>query len=968
MTPERWSRLKVLLSDALALPPARRAAGIARLARRHPDLAADLARLAVAHERDPAFIEPPDPSARDDAHHPLESAAGVVPPDAPPDPRVGRRFGPYRILRPIASGGMGAVFLAQRDDDAFQKHVAVKLLRDDAAPDPDRRAELLRRFRVERQTLAQLDHPHIARLIDGGATDSGEPFLVMEFVAGSPVTEFCDHHRLTVRERLTLFARICHAVAFAHRNLVVHRDLKPRNIFVTADGQPRLLDFGIAKLLDPSRADAADLTRTAQAAMTPAYASPEQISGRPVTTATDVYSLGVVLYELLTGSFPYAVADQPPHEVARLICQADPPAPSTCASTTRARRGRFERAARPANSSRLGLGRGAPDAAPPRPPPFGPDRGAPDLARVGRARLREIDAIVLTALRKEPEQRYPGAERLADDIERFLDGRTVRACAGTRRYRAAKFVRRHAGAVAAAAMIVAALAAGLASTLWQADVARQERDAARRAESLADRRRVEALAAADIAARARQASQREAQTSRRLVEFLQNVFVQANPYESPGAVSSERIAAAQALLEDAAGRIERDLADEPLAQVAALSTLAQVFRTLGHRQRARQFAQRGVEIHAGLDAPDGVELASCLTELGNAALDDGDGERAASLHERALAAYRAALGEEAPEIARALVNLGAARRRARDLAGAVRDGSAGLEMYRRLLGDEHPYVASAMENLALAYKDRREDSTAEQWLREALALRRRIHGPGHASIATTLNDLALVLRGRGAWEEAEGLIREALEATRGSLGEGPALATQLNTLGMVLAGAGRRDEARAAYEESLGLRRRWLGEGHTDVSASLNNLAALRTDARDWAGAEALLREALGIRQRALGADHPQTLQSASNLAVVVYQAGRFEEAERLARQALSAARERLAEGDPLIGDLARLTGECLAAQGRRDEALPLLAEHAEGLRARWGADDRRTREALRRVEALRQGSAPGQEKESWVE
>lgn len=955
MDPHRWRRLKSLLEDVLAQPASDRAARLAQAAAQNGDLAGDLAALVAAHESDPAFIEP---------------APRRVPP-APPiggdDPRLGKRVGPYRLVRPIASGGMGSVYLAARDDDAYRQHVAVKLLRADLGTDPDRRGELLRRFRLERQTLAQLEHPHIARLLDGGATDAGEPFLVMEYVEGHPITEFCDRNRLPLRARLTLFQQVCRAVAFAHRNLVVHRDLKPRNILVTAQGEPKLLDFGIAKLLDPSRVEGADLTRTAQAAMTPAYASPEQIAGQPVTIATDVYSLGVVLYELVTGAFPYAVAGRPPHEVARLICEADPPPPSTCAGrTVRRRRGAGERAARPDRSSHLALGGEAPGPGDggSRPAASWSGGGASDLPRVGRAAAREIDAIVLTALRKEPERRYAGAERLSEDIARFLDGRPVLACAATRRYRAAKFARRHAGVMAAGALLTVAIAIGMIGTLWQAGVARTQRDAARWAERVADQRRGEAEAAARRAQRAEQASRREAQTTRRLVEYLQNVFVQANPSEAPGAVTAQRVAVSRELLEDAAARIEQDLADEPRVRAAALGSLAQVFRTLGNRARAQELAERGAAISAGLGDEPGVELASCLTELGNLRLDAGDGAGAVALHERALAAYRAVLGEDGPEVARSLVNLGAARRRARDLEGAVRDGQAGLEMYRRLMGEEHPYVASAMENLALAHKDRREYETSETLLREALALRRRIHGPGHASIATTLNDLALLLRERGAWEEAEGLVREAIDSTRATLGEGRELATQLNTLGMVLAGAGRRDEARVAFEESLTLRRRWMGEGHTEVAASLNNLATLRSDARDWAGAESLLREALAIRELALGEEDAQTLLTVNNLGVVLFQAGRYAEAERLALDALDKARRRLSGSDPRIGDLARLAGECLAAQGRRGEALPLLREYAEGLRARYGEQDRRTRAAMSRVEAVQRSDAPGQANE----
>jgi tetratricopeptide (TPR) repeat protein/tRNA A-37 threonylcarbamoyl transferase component Bud32 len=336
------------------------------------------------------------------------------------DAQTGSRIGPYRILREIGHGGMGAVYLAERDDEHYRQQVAIKLIK------PGLGGEAVRkRFRTEMQILADLNHPHIARLIDGGETTGGVPYLVLEYVAGVPLDVFCDEQQLAIRARLQLFATVCTAVQYAHQHLVIHRDIKPGNILVTSEGLPKLVDFGIAKLLDQDHANA---TATALPFMTPDYASPEQVRGEAVTTATDIYSLGVVLYELLTGRRPYRLKTGVPHEIAQAICDEEPQRPST-------------------EQKRL---------------------------------HSDLDNIVLMAMRKEPQRRYATAEQFAEDIRRHLDGLPVRARADTFGYRAGKFVRRHKLGVAAAALITLTLLIGVVATLWQARVARAERARAER--------------------------------------------------------------------------------------------------------------------------------------------------------------------------------------------------------------------------------------------------------------------------------------------------------------------------------------------------------------------------------------------------------------------------------------------------------------------------------------------------------
>jgi non-specific serine/threonine protein kinase/serine/threonine-protein kinase len=401
--PVRWSEAKRILDEALELPYAERSAFIARSCGHDADLRADVESLAEAADDTDSLLDAPVP----------------VPFDAvPPRSRLGDRIGAYELLGELGRGGMGVVYLARRADDEFQKKVAIKLL-SGGLPDE----VTLERFRSERQISASLDHPHIARLLDGGTTERGEPFFVMEYVEGEPLLEYCEKRGLPTPDRLRLYRDVCAAVTYAHQNLVVHRDIKPGNILVTAEGQSKLLDFGIAKLLDAGGVALGEKTSTLYRMLTPDYASPEQVRGQPVTTASDVYALGVVLYELLAGKRPYHVANPEPAELLRLVCEEDPARPSTVA----------------------------------------PARGL----------AGDLDAIVAKAMRKEPGLRYASAAALSEDIERHLEGRPVLARRGTTAYRAGKFMRRHRFGVAAACLLAAALGAGVWATLREAKRARE---------------------------------------------------------------------------------------------------------------------------------------------------------------------------------------------------------------------------------------------------------------------------------------------------------------------------------------------------------------------------------------------------------------------------------------------------------------------------------------------------------------
>jgi len=429
LTPEAWQRVREVLDRAIELNPANRAAYLDEACGGDRELRREVESLMASFERaGETFLEG---RAID--------VAGVDP-EPPPAAVAGQRIGAYQVQEEIGHGGMGVVYRAVRADDQFRKEVAIKVVRGGLNDELS-----TQRFRAERQILANLDHPAIARLLDGGAVD-GRPYVVMEYVRGVPIDEYCDSRKLPVRARLELFRTVCSAVAYAHQRLVIHRDIKPANILVTADGQPKLVDFGIAKIVAADQFGASDPTVTMVRLMTPEYASPEQMRGEPITTATDVYSLGVVLYGLLSGARPYKTTGRTANEMARAVLEQEPGRPSTAVDRLEPGSAELVSRARATNPDRL------------------------------RRHLRgDLDNIVLKAIRKEPERRYVSVEQFSEDIWRHLTGRPVIAQPDTLRYRSGKFVRRHSGAVIGAALVVLALVGGIAATMRQAAIARAER-------------------------------------------------------------------------------------------------------------------------------------------------------------------------------------------------------------------------------------------------------------------------------------------------------------------------------------------------------------------------------------------------------------------------------------------------------------------------------------------------------------
>jgi eukaryotic-like serine/threonine-protein kinase len=721
-------------------------------------------------------------------------------------------------------------------------------------------------------------------------------------VDGMPITAYCDRHRLGVEERLRLFLEVCAAVQHAHRNLVVHRDLKPGNILVTPAGQVRLLDFGIAKLLNPTLGGVSSpVTRLDLRAMTPEYASPEQVQGDSLTTASDVYSLGVLLYELLTGSSPYRLGEGSPAELVAAVCDLDPEPPSV----------------RVTRGSSVPTTTGGEE----RPAGRGPDGVAPEQRL--RRRLRgDLDSIVLMAMRKEPGRRYGSVELLGEDIRRHLEGRPVLAHQGGRRYRAAKLLRRHRVEAIAAALVLVSLVGGMATASWQAMEAGRERDQAR----------VERMKAAEVA------------------RFLENLFAAVDPY----APSNERLDTlrVRALLVRGAERVRTELVDQPLVQARMLDVVGRVYDNLGLYAEARPLLEQALAIRRASLGPAHREVAESMSALAALLTRLGEYEAAQHLLEEALRLDSLLLGREHPAVAADLSQLAVVLRERGDYEGAERRHLQALRTLRRGAEDD-PRLAAMATELVATLERAGDHAAAEHRAREAVELHRRLSGDTHPALASALSALGLLLQRRGGYAEAETLFREAYGIAVRALGEEhPETAELVQRLASIRWWQGDYAAADSLHRESLRLKRRLYGDRHVEVAVGLNNLASVLRDTRRYDEAEAAHREALEIVRAQLGEEHLRYWAMLANHAMTLTARGDCEPAVRMMEASIAGLRRTAPRDRSRIARQQRWLGACLTGMGRFEEAEAVLLESYSALLA-LREDDRFAREAAEHLADL---------------
>lgn len=894
----RWAAARARFELLCDLPPGEQAARLDEIAASDAALAKEVAFL-LAGDRKTA-----DELDQQAAERAFGLVAELV---ADGDERPGRHLGSgdvigcWRLLEPLGRGGMGEVFLVERADPLFRQVAALKLLKRGLDDD-----ELVRRFERERQILARLEHPAIARLLDGGIAPDGRPYLVMERIEGEPITDYCARHEHGVEARVRLVIACCEAVALAHRNLVVHRDLKPGNILVTTSGDVKLLDFGIAKLLDAGD-DACELTQPQLRLLTPRYAAPEQILGQPVTTAADVFSLGVLLFELLVGRPPFTRAGRSPHELVAAVGRETAERPSTAVLASAAGE---------------------------------PGVGLPiaDRRRLARRLRGDLDTILLMALRREPERRYASVLAFADDLRRHLDGKPVRARADSASYRAAKFITRHRFGVAASALAVALVLGGLTAAVWQARLAARE------------------------AARA----SLETRRAERVRQFLVSLFELADPLRSGGGAVT-----AEALVDDGTRRMEVELASEPDVRADLLHVIARVNAGLGRIEPAHAMAVRAIEelqrigeagvavaqvrvtlgrvlLAQGKLEPAEAELAQALamleaagqgqtlaaadarSALANAWFARGEVVRAATAETGVLATYERQLGADHPETAVHMRNLGVLYEELDRLPEA-------LDMYMRSqvileshLGLEHPNVAMSYLALGVLRERLGDHAEAERLLRRSLGIRRHVLGPGHPATGQSLTNLGLFLLNRGRLEDAAAAYREVIAIFEAVDRQHFEVAKALNSLALIDLRQGRVEAAEAGFREVVARFRAQLGEGHAFTWLATANLGDALSQRGRHAEAEALLKEAVERLEDLAGPNSDAVARALGQLGSCLRRAGRpraavaaHERALDLLRGIVGAEHERSAAA---ALDLAR-TLAAAAGSGSQARARTLLVD-----------------------------------------
>ena len=771
-------------------------------------------------------------------------------------------IGPYRLVKLLGEGGMGQVWLAEQSFPVKRK-VALKLIKGGRYDQ-----SVIQRFESERQSLAIMDHPAIAKVFDAGTTPDRQPFFVMEFVPGSPISQYCDQKRLSTRERLQLFIKVCEGVQHAHQKAIIHRDLKPGNILVTeVDGKPapHIIDFGIAKATESKPDGETLLTQVGMLVGTPGYMAPEQTgaSTQDIDTRVDVYALGVILYELLTGTLPFDPKQwqkQPLHEVLRQIREDDPPRPSTQLIT------RIRVSTESAEMRQT------------------------EPRQLASLLKGDLDWITMKALEKDRARRYDSPTSLAADITRYLTDEPVLASPPSLSYRTGKFVKRHRVGVLAGATVIATLIALAVSMTVQAIRVAHERDRANR----------EAVAAKSVS------------------DFLTGLFNVSDPSEARG-----NSITAREILDKGANQIENKLTNQPEVQARLLSTMGNVYESLGLYPQAQQLLEKAVDIRRRVLGSTSPDLLNSLNDLARVMREEGRLTAAEKLLNRTLATSRSTLGPENPVTLSTMIELGNVLHDEGRLPEAEKLRRDTLAIQQRVLGPEDPETLRTMNNLGYTLGEEGRLPEAEALLRETLELRRKVQGLDHPETLRTEYDLASYLGADNHLEEAEKLLRETLEMRRRVLGDShPDTLATMDSLATTLQSEKHYAEAEKLRRTVLELQKKVLGPEHPSTLFTMSELANTLSVEQRYSEAQALLGETLAIQTRVMGADHPDTAATKYNLGCNAALAGHPSEALAYLKDALDhglspLTREHMAEDTDLRSLHGNPQFEALLAEAR---------------------------------------------------
>ncbi|MEN8006336.1 MAG: serine/threonine-protein kinase [Candidatus Krumholzibacteriota bacterium] len=952
----RWEKVQELFTAALEVAPAERRAFVAAHCNSDAELAMEVLSLLASDAEDPGYL---DALAADLGGLVCEPGSEIA------DALVGTRLDRYTIEREVARGGMGTVYLARRSDGTYDEQVALKVIR--RGMDSE---QITARFLVERQILARLRHPNIANLLDGGITPDGRPYLVMEYVEGRPIDEYCRDEGLGLTARVELMRTVCATVQHAHNNLVVHRDLKPSNILVTADGTVKLMDFGIAKLLEDDGV-VGDAPRTIPGlqVLTPGYAAPEQINGDPITTATDVFGLGLVLYQVLTGTRPFGGSEATAREIATETCERDPDPPSRKVA--------------------------------------GGEIAARRLAG-------DLDNIVLMALRREPERRYNSPGRLADDLGRHLAAEPVFARPATLQYRTGKLISRYRLAFTAVAAVLV-VTVGLVS-FYTAQLA-HERDLARQGEAKAeqvaafltdmfaladpDQSRGADITAREILTRGAEnvdtglADQPAVQGE--MLDVLGGVHRGLGMYDESRdlltrsldikrslhgdrhlevastasalgllEVESGNYAVAESLLTAALEVHRAELGSLDPLVASDLQSLALLAAYQDRYEESLVYYREASDIYESDPALQDADYGICLNDYAMMLLDWGKGDQAEPMFRKALDIQRRELGEDHPEVANTLFNLALLLKDRGDYKAAAPIQRQVLALDRQHYDDNHPNVAHSLMALGSTLSENGQYDEAERVFAEALEIRRATLAPGHPDLIKNLGTVGLTRSRAGHYAEAEPLLREAVALSREHLGAHRITAGRLDDLGWLLHDLGRDEEALVLHREAMGIKLELVGPGHKVVGITNMHMARAYQGLGDLEAALEAQQAAVEIGRAEFGvenrftstaelglaqvflkmgrvdeafvtassalenirkvaeADSPRTASGLQVVGVIQKERGNLMDAERLMRQAVGIRRDRLGAENPLTAWSEVQLGELLLENGRREEAFKL--------------------------------------------
>jgi len=849
------SRVAALFAKARRVSPSERASFL----RDHcndPAVREEVVSLLAAREEAPGFFG--EMSNRVVA--PMVSDAGLDDGDegGTEGPNLsGTWIGSYRLVEEIGLGGMGIVYRAERAEAEFEQTVAVKLLQRCLRTD-----DAEQRFRAERQVLARLEHPGVAQLLDGGVTQEGRPYLVMEYIEGQPITEYAEEKTLGLETSLDLVEQALEAVEAAHRQLVVHRDLKPSNVLVTdtENGpQVKLLDFGIAKLLDDSIPVTRPQTRTGQQLMTPTYAAPEQVTGNEITVATDVYQLGMLAYELLAGKHPFDLSDKSRSEAERILLEKDPPPPS-------------------------------------------------ERSQSQSAALRgDLDTILMNALRKDPEQRYSSVEALRADLRRYRSAEPIEARPATMRYRIRKFVGRHRWGLGVAVAFVLLLVG--AGTLLVHQRNRAQRSAERAREEAAAARQVSTLLV-DLFETADPYGSADTLTARTLLRRGERRLEQLQGQPAlrarllDGIGRTYRGLGEYALadsLHESALRLRRRVHDAPNSEVAAsFFHLGRVRQDRGRYATAESLHTRALSIQRRLYEAPHPEIARSLHHLAIAKREQEAIETADSLFRAALSMKRAVYEGPHAAIATTLNDWGLTLNAQGQYAAADSVYREALSIRRQVLGSRHPSTAATLNDLGLTLEDQGKYSAADSIFRKALLIKREALGPEHPATGVTLFNIAALKKEKEALAAADSILRETLSIMREALGpKDLSKATTLSELANVREERGQFASAEALYRKALSIERQALGRKHANTVITLSALASVLRKQGEYAAADSLYRKVLALRKENQGPRSLETAKTLNNWGLTLKEKGEYVAADSLYRLSLSIKREKMGAEDP---------------------------------------------------------------------